>query len=372
MSTPNLDECPSPDLVSPHVFESLQSYQQQWVASVGNCAQFWSSRGVKLASYNNREAADDIEALRQALHYERLRLLGWSAGTDLGISFLRRHGDVVERAVFAATGSEELRPGRPLVDDLELDKIALWYKAARGADAPDLGKLFDQDVKALDDRNVILDLADRKDGPKVQVKIGSVLLKSLVMEMLNGTDGALLPALLTSIHERDYSLLQILAQKAFSSFRSSMTLIGRTVDCSFALPAEGVARAEAEGRESRFGNIRNIYLHPSVCEAALGQTATAEQVREEPLFSRVPTLFISGTMDANTPPFDAETLRWGFPEGAHVIVKNGFHETLTEPPVQDLVGDFFLGRDVSGRSIVFDWTTFLSLEDARTAASHSH
>jgi len=207
MSTPNLDECPSPDTVSPHVFESLQSYLQQWVASVSNCAQFWRSRGVKLASYNNREAADDIEALRLALHYEHLRLLGWSAGTDLGISFLRRHGDLVERAVFAATGSEELRPGRPLVDDLELDKIAVWYKAARGADAPDLGELFDQDVKALGAGNVILELAEGKDGPKVQVKIGSVLLKSLVMEMLNGTEGALLPALLTSIHDREGGLI---------------------------------------------------------------------------------------------------------------------------------------------------------------------
>lgn len=180
----------------------------------------------------------------------------------------------------------------------------------------------------------------------------------------------MLPALLTSIHSGDYSLLQILAQKVFNGFHGSMTLIGLTVDCSAVMPADTIERAEAEAKVSRFGNLRNQHLQPSTCEAGLGKNASTKSA-DGPLFSRVPTLFISGTMDANTPPFEAETLRWGFPEGTHVVIKNGFHETLPEPEVQSLVVDFFLGRDVSGRSITFDRTTFMSIQEARTAAQHS-
>ncbi len=369
MSSPALDDCPEPEVVSPHVFETFASYVHQFAASVRNCAQFWRSKGVQLAAYNDREAAEDIEALRRALHYEHLRLLGFSAGTDLGVAVLSQHGNVVERAVFAATGAPELKPGLPSTYDRELEKIALWYKAVRGTEAPDLVAVFDQDVKALDAHNIILSLVDGKDPHPVQVKIGSVALKVIVTEMLNGS-ASMLPALLTSVNEGDDSLFQILAQKAFTGFHSSMTLVGRTIDCSAVMPADRVTRVEAEARVSRFGNVRNVDLQPPVCEAALGKAAAAEPIRE-PLFSRVPTLFISGTMDANTPPFDAETLRWGFPNAVHVVVNNGFHETLPAPQVQDLVVDFFAGRDVSGRSITFDRPNFLSLEDARAAARRS-
>ena len=368
MSSPNLDECPGTASVSGHVFESFATYVQQFAASVGNCAQFWRSKGVDLSAYNNREIAGDIEALRQALNYERIRLLGFSAGTDLGVAVLTQHGDTVERAVFAATGAPELRPNLPSTYDRQLEKVALWHKEG-GSDAPDLVALFDHDAQALDAHPAVLTLTAGKEKRPVQVKVRSVALKAVVADMLNGSV-SLLPALLTSVRDGDNSLLQIFVQKAFTGFHGSMTLIGRTIDCSAAMPADRLARVEAEARASRFGDVRNVHLQPAVCRAALGKTTITDTVRQ-PLFSRVPTLFISGAMDANTPPFYAETLRWAFPNGVHVVVNNGFHETLPAPEVQDLVVDFFAGRTVAGRTITFDRPRFLSLEEARTAAQRS-
>ena len=91
----------------------------------------------------------------------------------------------------------------------------------------------------------------------------------------------------------------------------------------------------------------------------------------EPLFSPVPTLFVSGTMDANTPPFNAEELMWGFPNGRHVMVVNAFHETLVSPAVQQWVVDFFGGKSPDANMVQFDQPRFLSLEEARTAALRS-
>ena len=39
-----------------------------------------------------------------------------------------------------------------------------------------------------------------------------------------------------------------------------------------------------------------------------------------------PVLFISGTLDSNTPPYQAEEMRWSMPRSMHVIVQNAGHE----------------------------------------------
>lgn len=82
------------------------------------------------------------------------------------------------------------------------------------------------------------------------------------------------------------------------------------------------------------------------------------------LFSTVPALFVSGTLDANTPPFQAEEVRWGFPESTHLIVENGGHETLPGEEVQAVVVEFFKGADVRGRAVSFAPPRFLSIEEA--------
>ena len=74
-------------------------------------------------------------------------------------------------------------------------------------------------------------------------------------------------------------------------------------------------------------------------------------------------------MDSETPPSNAEEVRWGFPNSAHLIVENGFHETLPAREVQDIVTDFFRGQDVSGRKVAFERPAFLSLEEAKAQIS---
>ncbi len=55
----------------------------------------------------------------------------------------------------------------------------------------------------------------------------------------------------------------------------------------------------------------------------------------------------------------------GFPNSVHIIVENGFHETIPAREVQDIVVDFFKGQDVSGRRVTFGRPVFLTLEQAK-------
>ena len=61
----------------------------------------------------------------------------------------------------------------------------------------------------------------------------------------------------------------------------------------------------------------------------------------------------------------AERVRWGFPRSTHIVVENGFHETLPAAEVQALVADFLQGTIVADRYVALDAPSFASLEDTK-------
>src|SRR4029077_7039504 len=63
------------------------------------CAEQMQRQGVRLAAYNPREIADDVDALRRALGARKVSLVATSYGTRLALEVLRRHGGAVDRAV---------------------------------------------------------------------------------------------------------------------------------------------------------------------------------------------------------------------------------------------------------------------------------
>ena len=104
-----------------------------------------------------------------------------------------------------------------------------------------------------------------------------------------------------------------------------------------------------------FVRLRSTARTSGICEA-IGVPAGNPTLSPRPR-GRMPVLFLSGGLDPNTPPFQAEYVRWGFP--------NSGHEMLPSRDVQSLVVDFFAGEDVAGRSIRFEPPRFLSLAEAR-------
>lgn len=60
-----------------------------------------------------------------------------------------------------------------------------------------------------------------------------------------------------------------------------------------------------------------------------------------------------GSLDSNTPPYQAEEVRWGFPNSVHLIVENAGHESMLPlADVQKAIVYFLKGVDVKGRTPV--------------------
>lgn len=85
-----------------------------------------------------------------------------------------------------------------------------------------------------------------------------------------------------------------------------------------------------------------------------------------PFRSRTRVLLISGTLDSNTPPFQAEQVLAGLPNGESVVVKNEFHEALISSAVQALVVGFFDGGDVSNKTVEFSPPGFAEINETAT------
>ena len=60
------------------------------------------STGITLEAYNTRESADDVEAVRKALGYDRVTLWGRSYGSHLALAVLARHPAAVDRLVLVS------------------------------------------------------------------------------------------------------------------------------------------------------------------------------------------------------------------------------------------------------------------------------
>ena len=101
----------------------LQTGRTSDTRGVAECAELL---GERFASYRTSAAADDIDAVREVLGYERIALYGDSYGTFLGQSYAFRHGHSLEALVldsaYPVRGEDPLYPSlwRTGIDGLRI------------------------------------------------------------------------------------------------------------------------------------------------------------------------------------------------------------------------------------------------------------
>jgi pimeloyl-ACP methyl ester carboxylesterase len=100
---------------------SLSAYSQAFAS----CGQRLERDGVDLAGYTLAEQADDIEAARVALGYQRIDLLSESAGTRLAMIYAWRYPNSVDRSVMIGVNP----PGNFLYSGAEIDQGIERYSA---------------------------------------------------------------------------------------------------------------------------------------------------------------------------------------------------------------------------------------------------
>jgi pimeloyl-ACP methyl ester carboxylesterase len=339
-STPRLS-CQSKAEIAPDLFASTQRMTEILAPRAIACAAELRGKGIDLAAYNTDASADDLEDLRKLLGVPKISLFGFSYGTHLGLAALRRHPSSIDRAILAGTEGPDDTQKYPHTFDLQLARLSHLEASSPNAPTPNL----------VDATRAVLAALAAKPIIAGKFTVGKEGFQYLLRQDIGDTnDTANVIKLIRDTANGDYAMLSRFAERRYSGFGGGFGMMGFAMDCMSGASPERMTRINREVPGSLLGVMTN-YPFPDVC-GALRLPPLPESYRQ-PFVSTVPTLFISGSLDSNTPPYQAEQVRWGFPNSVHVIVENAGHEsTLPIADVQKMMVEFLKGADVSGRRIV--------------------
>ena len=372
MSSPNT-ECPKEPSPPRDVFLSEATFRAALIARARTCAASWRAQALDLTAFTTAASADDLEDLRHALGAPKLSLIGHSYGTTLALEAVRRHGEHLDRVVLAGVDGPDHQLHLPLVSDFALRKLSAMAAASPQLDGvfPDTYGEFRRVQEKLAHEPLIVHVRDEQRKQEVELKIGALFLQFTIKDMLsNGRKADRVPALVYSLARGDTSLLAPAASDLYNGLSSGFSAMQFAVSCSDGWSDARRRLAQAQAPRSAFGDAPFVHLDPDLCREAGAAKPAADSLL--PIWSTVRTLAVSGTLDSNTPGFQAAEVLWGLVNGGSLLVDYGFHETLPSPDVQAVVAEFLGGADISHRIVHEPPLRFLTIEEAKAAPQPAH
>lgn len=362
MSSPNT-ACPEGAAPPPDVFATEATFRNALIARATACAAYWRAKGMNSKSLSTAESAEDLDDLRHALGADKLNLLAHSYGTTLALEFIRRHEDRVDRTVLAGVEGPDESLQMPLTFDFALRRVSALAASSSKEAHPDTYEEFEGVIRELSHKPLIVRVRDAKTKQDVDLNVGPAVAQFVVKDMLpNGRKVSQIPALIDSLARRDPSLIKANVEDLYNGLSSGFTAMQFAVACSDGWSSGRRQLAKEQAFHSVFGDVPFMQLDSKLCTSMGIEPEKSSSLL--PFWSSAHMLLIAGTLDSNTPPFQAEQLLEGFPNGQMIIVKNGFHETLPSPDVQALVVEFLSGRDVSTTTVEFAPPVFAPIGQA--------
>lgn len=330
----------------------------------------FARQGIDLSAYTTEENADDIDDLRRALGADKLNLVGFSYGTHLGLSVIRRHGEHLASVALIGTEGPDHTFKLPTTYDTQLMKLSRMVAAdpVVGAKMPDLFATFRRVLEKLRNKPAIVKLRDPVSKGMIDAPIGPDGLRWLLRLDIGDTiDLPVFPRLLHHVDRGNYRELAWFAQKRLNMFTNITSLIFTMDPASGASPSRA-RRIAAEARTSLFGNAMNF---DDEALDAVWQAPDLGPGFRAPIVSDVRTLFLSGDLDCNTPPYQAEEVRWGFSRSTHLVQRNGGHEAwFRNEKAHAALRRFFAGEDVANTDVDLPPLRFVALDGPPGAVSH--
>jgi len=303
----------------------------------------YKQKGVDIEGYTTMENANDIEDLRSALGYEKITLYGFSYGTHLGQTYMKYYPKKVNKAILVGVEGLNETIKLPLSMDLQFKKITAMAKADPNInkDISNLEDLYRKVIHQLSERPVELTINSALTRQPIQVKVGPFGLNTVLrMDIGDASDIPVFPKLLYTIYKEDYSLLKWFVQKRHQMVYG---VLGMSVIMDAASGATK-SRLNLIKDQEEISLFKNVVNFPSSKKWSIPDLG--DDFRRS-FSSDIPTLLMSGTLDFNTPPYQAEKLRWGLSNSTHIIVQNAGHEQITRhPKATSTIIKFLLGENV--------------------------
>jgi pimeloyl-ACP methyl ester carboxylesterase len=337
LQCPELEgETTDPDLTDDEVVALLQAC----MASLAETAD--------LNQYTTAVAMRDLDAVRQALGYERINLYGASYGTRAAQVYAHLFPERVRTLTLDAVTGPELvlflqmpRDGQRALEAL----IQRCRDEEACAEAfPDLEEEYRTILERLDTEPRVVELRHPQGGKLLSITLTRERLANLVFSMLYSPELASLFPLL--VHEayitNNYEALVVQGLVASDSTGMNLGLL-YAVTCAEDAPLIDMAEARRLQEETLFALRAEGFLE--IC--SLVPPAAAEEVRQ-PLNDDIPTLLLSGENDPVTPPRYAEQVAASLPTSRHLVLPGYGHGLIAVGCMPEILADFLEAGAVDG------------------------
>lgn len=329
---------------------------------LARCRDHWQRRGIDLAAYNTVESAADVNALRDALGYRSMTLIGGSYGSHLALQMMRLYPNRIDRVVLYGVEGPDQTWDSPDGVLAALRRIALVTQLELPTPKGGLLGAWSRVIERLeaDPQTVTV----KQDENAIRVVVDANLVRLMIRHKAGSHDHPKAwPEMILAMDRGDYSQ----AARAALDYRTLRVAdpMHWSMDCASSVSDARRRRYEQSEAAKLLGQIN--WEYSMLCDLwpaqDVGKTYRAN------VDSSIPTLLFQGTWDTSTPLGNAREVAATLRNGQLVEVVGGNHGTLYNlydhwPPIHNLLRTFLSGHAVKapGR-VVMPWA---DLPTART------
>lgn len=310
------------------------------------CRDHWINRKVDLKSYNTDENANDIYDLRKALGYNKIILVGGSYGSHLGLHYIRKFPETVERSIFYGIEGPDHTWDVPSEVYGAMERIA---KVAEQApyyknQIPEGGLLYALKFvhNKLKEQTVTVKIEYEDDS--VEVEVNELALGALLTYRAGKrNDPTFWPDMILDFYNEDYTLLaqmDMLLREV-----SAPNAMSNAMDFASGISESRYNRIINDPEKDLLGHINYSYM---LKDGIWPENDLGPQFRQN-VITDVPVLLIHGDRDLSTPIENAMEVAKHLENGHLIKVIGGTHGCLYElfeewPPIYEILEDYLLGR----------------------------
>ncbi|HKR09085.1 MAG TPA: alpha/beta fold hydrolase [Gemmatimonadaceae bacterium] len=285
----------------------------------------FSRKGVDLRGYDIKNLADDVDDLRKALGYDHIILVGQSFGSQWSFAVMRRHPEIVARALLF--GVEPLDFGYDMPSHVLAAAQRMWREAEKDPRLkpylPPGGVMAAARtvLQRLQTAPVRVKFRNEKTGKTITISLGKEdFQRSFAME--RGGDQ---PAFILSLYYGHYDKW---ARSAFAyrqAHSAEEAVIGPLIDTSLGITSKRESQLKTDPATEFLGQWDSrSYLET----AEIWPTNDVGDEFRNEIENRIPVVFVEGDWDTSTPIENTMSVAPYFLNGRVLIVEHGKHAAI--------------------------------------------
>jgi|CXWL01.1.fsa_nt_gi pimeloyl-ACP methyl ester carboxylesterase len=291
--------------------------------ALAQCRDQWLAAGVDLKAYNTVESAADVDALRQALGYETMTLVGGSYGSHLALQIMRAYPQTVARALLFGIEGPDHTWDDPDAILAALARIAADVEGS-GALLIPKGGLLQALARVLDRLAATPQrvLVETESGSR-EVVVDAVLVRRIADHRAGRRSTPLAwPEFISGMDRGDFALA---AQGALAHRNIPLDdPMHYSMDCASGISPERRQRYRSARARAVLGDINFEYA--SLCD--LWPHRDLGAAFRAPVVSDIPTVIVHSDWDLSTPIENAREVAATLKNAQLIEVRGGHHGAL--------------------------------------------